>query len=423
MPSHPTHGRRRFVFHAVIIMAFLALGLGIAARYAPWEYTVGNLVLRSQRGMTHPFPQPDMDELVNASRRTKMIAAEETPPRNVILVIGDGMGVGQVSAASAMLHGPLGGLVLESAPVTGLMSTYASNLLVTDSAASATALATGFKAPKKALSILADGRVPVTIFEAAQARGLSTGFVTTSGLVDATPAGFTAHETKREHYPEILEDMLASGAELLIGGDWGNHRKSLNDSEFQEMLGRIDSFGEDAGYTVVRNLSELNASEGPVLAVFPPRAKTGNAHGPPLDELATFAVNRLAENEKGFVFLLELEVTDDVGHQNSIAGVVEGVRELDGALAKLLAWAEPRGDTLIVVTADHDTGGLGIVDGEYSDGVAEVRWATDMHTAQWVPLFAFGPGAEHFNGVIDNTDMSILFANLLGIEDFPRLQP
>jgi alkaline phosphatase len=423
MQSQPTHRRHGFLAHAVIFVALLAVGLGIAAIYAPWEFTAGNLVLRSQRGMTHPFPRPDMEELVNASPRTKVIAEVETPPRNVILVIGDGMGVGQVSTASAMLHGPLGGLVMETAPVTGLMSTYAGNLLVTDSAASATALATGFKAPKKALSVLADGRVPVTLFEAARTRGLSTGLVTTSGLVDATPAGFTAHETTREHYPESLADMLVSGAELLIGGDWSNYEKALNNSEFQEMLGRIDALGEEAGFTVVRDDGELADTDGPVLALFPPRASGNNAHGPNLDRLVTFAADRLAANENGFVLLIESEVTDDTGHRNSVAEVVDAVRELDTAVASLLAWAEPRGDTLVVVTADHDTGGLGIINGDYSDGVAEVRWATNSHTAQWVPVFAFGPGAEHFTGVIDNTDMSVLFAKLLRIEDFPRLQP
>ncbi len=423
MPSHPTTGRLRFVAHALISLVLVAAVLVVAANFAPWELTAGNLVLRSQRGMTHPFPKPDMEEFVTASRRAEVIADEGTRPRNVILVIGDGMGVGQVSSASALLHGPMGGLVLESAPVTGLMSTYAGNLLVTDSAASATALATGFKAPKKAISILADGSVPVTIFEAARAQGLSTGLVTTSGLVDATPAGFTAHETKREHYAEILQDMLGSGAELLIGGDWGNYKKALKNSEFQEMLSRIDGLGETAGYTVVRDEGELAATDGPVLALFPPRGPGGDAHGPPLNGLVTFAVDRLADNETGFVLLVESEITDGAGHDNDIASLIEAVRELDRAVADLLAWAEPRGDTLVVVTADHDTGGLGVVGGEYSDGVAEVRWATDSHTGQWVPLFAFGPGAEHFSGVIDNTDMSILFANLLGIEDFPRLQP
>jgi alkaline phosphatase len=312
---------------------------------------------------------------------------------------------------------------METAPVTGLMSTHAGNLLVTDSAASATALATGFKVPKKALSILADGRIPVSIFEAAREQGLATGVVTTSGLVDATPAGFTAHQTKREHYREILEDMLGSGAEVLIGGDWSDYKKAIDNREFQEMLGRVDALGEAAGYSVVRDQGELAAAEGPILALFPPRGAGGDAHGPPLSGLASIAIDRLAENEAGFVLLIESEVTDGFGHNNDIAGVVDSVRELDEAIAAILAWAEPRGDTLVVVTADHDTGGLGIVDGDYDDAVAEVRWATDGHTGHWVPIFAFGPGAEHFTGIIDNTDVSILFAKLLRIEHFPRIRP
>ena len=103
--------------------------------------------------------------------------------------------------------------------------------------------------------------------------------------------------------------------------------------------------------------------------------------------------------------------------------VVDAVREFDEAVRSTVRWAEARGDTLVLVTADHDTGGLGVIDGDYDDGVAEVRWASEFHTGQWVPLFAFGPGAEHFNGVMDNTDIGVLIAKLLGIDDFPNAQP
>jgi alkaline phosphatase len=103
--------------------------------------------------------------------------------------------------------------------------------------------------------------------------------------------------------------------------------------------------------------------------------------------------------------------------------MTEGVRELDEMLKAILSWAAPRNDTLVIVTADHDTGGLGVVDGDYDRGVAEVRWATDGHTSQWVPVFAFGPGSEHFGGVIDNTDLGVLIARVLEIDGFPSLQP
>jgi alkaline phosphatase len=414
--------------HPMITVAMtllvVTMALAIASRFAPWEVPAGDLIIRSQPDLTHPFPPPESGELLTASRRQSVVVDEETQPRNVILVIGDGMGVGQISTASALLHGPEGGLAIDKAPVTGFVVTHTGNTLVTDSAASATAMATGFKVPKKAISILPDGSVPVTIFEAAEAIGMSTGLVTTSGLVDATPAGFTSHAEKREHYSDILEDMLASRVELLIGGDWADHDKAPRDAGFQEMLGRIDDLGSDAGYTVVRDGAELDSTQGPVLALFPPReGGGGSAHGPPLIDVVNFAIDRLENAEKGFLLLVESEVTDGMGHSNNIAGLTEGIRELDTAVESILAWAEPRGDTLVLVTADHDTGGLGIVDGDYRDGVAEVRWATEDHTGQWVPLFAFGPGSEYFNGVIDNTDIGILIAKLLRIEDFPAIHP
>jgi len=413
--------------HPIITVALtllvLTVVLAVASRFAPWEIPAGDIIIRSQPERTHPFPPPDAASLLTASRRHEVVVNDEIRPRNVILVIGDGMGIGQISTASALLHGIGGGLAIDNAPVTGLVSTHAGDELVTDSAAAATAMSTGFKVPKKAISILPDGTVPVTIFEAAHAIGMATGLVTTSGLVDATPAGFTAHAEKREHYSDILEDMLNSGTELLIGGDWARHDKAPRDSEFQEMLGRIDVLGPNAGYTVVRNRAELDAADGPVLALFPPRGSGGSAHGPPLFDVVDFALGHLGESDGGFLLLVESEITDGSGHSNDIACLTEGMRELDAAVAAILAWSEPRGDTLVIVTADHDTGGLGIVDGDFDDGVAEVRWATENHTGQWVPLFAFGPGAEYFNGVIDNTDIGILIAKLLRIEDFPAIHP
>ncbi len=424
MATHKTPRWGHPIITVAMTLLVITVVFTIASRFAPWEIPAGDIIIRSQPELTHPFPPPESGELPTASRRHSVVVDEETQPRNVILIIGDGMGVGQISTASALLHGPEGGLAIEKAPVTGLVITHTSDILVTDSAASATAMATGFKAPKKAISILPDGSVPVTIFEAAQAIGMSIGLVTTSGLVDATPAGFIAHAEKREHYPEILLGMLASRVELLIGGDWGNHDKALRNADYQEMLGHIDDLGSKAGYTVVRNGTELDVAQGPVLALFPPReGGGGSAHGPPLIDAVDFAIGRLGNTEEGFLLLVESEVTDDMGHSNNIAGITEGIRELDAAVASILAWAEPRGDTLVVVTADHDTGGLGIVDGDYRDGVAEVRWATEDHTGHWVPLFAFGPGSEYFNGVIDNTDIGILIAKLLRIEDFPAIHP
>jgi len=126
--------------------------------------------------------------------------ATDQPPRNLILVVADGMGLGQLSAVSALVRGPAGGLAVERAPVVGLVRTWAGDALVTDSAAAASAMATGMKTPGGAVSTQADGSRPRTLFEAAAASGMATGFVTTSGLVDATPAAFLTHAGHRDEY-------------------------------------------------------------------------------------------------------------------------------------------------------------------------------------------------------------------------------
>ena len=123
---------------------------------------------------------------------------------------------------------------METAPITGLVRTYAGNDLVTDSAAASTAMATGYKAPKTAISILADGRKPVTLMEAAKVSGLATGVLTTSGLADATPAGFLVHAEDRYQYAEIFSAILATDNDILMGGTWIHHHKAKHDKEYLE---------------------------------------------------------------------------------------------------------------------------------------------------------------------------------------------
>jgi alkaline phosphatase len=119
--------------------------------------------------------------------------------------------------------------------------------------------------------------------------------------------------------------------------------------------------------------------------------------------------------------LVECEITDEFGHSNDIEEVMNGMRELNDAVASVLEVAEGHGDTLVVVTADHDTGALAVVDGDYEEGRATVRWATGDHSTQWLPLFAFGPGADRFTGVLDNTEVGQLMAEALGLRPFPQL--
>lgn len=423
MPSQRPSGRGRFLIHIALTLALVLAAAFLASRFAPWELTGGNLVLRSQPEMTSLFPTPTGGQLIDGQRRSDVAIAEETRPRNVILMIGDGMGVGQLSSASAILHGPDGSLAVESAPVAALVRTHAGNELATDSAASSTAMATGYKAPKTAISILADGRIPVTLMEAAKTAGLATGVLTTSGLADATPAGFLVHADDRYQYARIFSAILETENDILIGGNWTHHHKAKHDEAYLELVERVDELGTAAGYDVVHDQTDLARARIPTLALFEPRGESADGHGPELVVSTEFLLDGLAGLEGGFFALIESEMTDGAGHGNSVSELAEAVREFDEAVAHAVSWAEDRGDTLVLVTADHDTGGVGIIDGDYDDGVAEVRWASDLHTSQWVPLFAFGPGAEYFNGVIDNTDIGVLIAKLLEIENFPAFHP
>jgi alkaline phosphatase len=424
MPSRQPVGNRRVVIHAVVTVAVVIAVILIAGMFAPWEISGGNVILRAQRGMNHEFPSPDGGRLEVV--RTDSDAADldgGLRPRNVILMIGDGMGIGQFSAASAMLHGPSGGLVVETAPVTGLVRTSAGNDLVTDSAAASTAMATGFKAPKTSISILADGRHPVTLLEAAKASGLATGVLTTSGLADATPAGFLVHARDRYQYASIFRSILATENDVLIGGTWIHHHRAKRDREYLDLVERVDELGTAAGYTVVRDAPGLAGARPPILALFRPRGDRADAHGPEMVVTTEFLLDTLGAGDRGFFALIESELSDTAGHQNSVSEVVRAVQEFDEAVALAVACAEDRGDTLVLVTADHDTGGLGVTDGSYEDGIADVRWVWDLHTGQWVPLFAFGPGSRHFTGVIDNTEIGVLIAKLLRIRDFPAIHP
>jgi alkaline phosphatase len=339
-------------------------------------------------------------------------------PRNAILMLGDGMGLGSIGTASYLLYGPAGGLAAEGAPVTGLVRTWASDTLVTGSPGGASAMATGWKTEKRAISQEPDGRARRTLFEAARERGLATGLITTAGLVDATPAAFVAHVDDRSRYGEILDQMLNSGTDLMIGGDWLLYPKVQAERHDFDRMRDVESLAPE-GYAVARTPAALARSETPLLAVFPARPGSLSAHGPPLADSVRRALQLLHTSPGGFLLVVENEETDERAHARELAGVVEAVAELDDALRVVLDFAADRGDTLVLLTADHDTGGPGIVRGRLEKGRVEVRWLSADHTAQWVPLFAWGPGARRFSGVLDNSEIGRRLAALLHLEGLP----
>ncbi len=337
-----------------------------------------------------------------------------TRARGVVLFIGDGMGIGQLSTAAALLAGPGGDLAITRMPVTGLMVTSAANNLVTDSAAAATAMACGVKTDRRVIGLDPSGRRLPNLFEVAHGAGLATGVVTTSGLVDATPAGFTVHAESRYDSGTILREMLASPFDILVGGDFTRYPKAMGKPDYVEALEHAEELVPE-GTALVRSMAGLREATGRVVALLPPRDRHPEQHGPLLKRTVGLALERLGSRPGGFLLLVETELTDEAGHANDLDAVLEGVRELDGAVAAALDFARERGDVLVIVTADHDTGGAGILGGPPGGGRADVEWLTHSHTGLWVECFAEGPGAVAFTGLMDNTDLARRIAGALGL--------
>lgn len=331
-------------------------------------------------------------------------------PRNVIFIVGDGMGLSHISAASLRSHGPEGGLALESMPTIGLVRTWASDHVVTDSAAAATALASGIKTYNGAIGVDPSGtRVP-TLAETASARGMAVGLVTTTFVFDATTAAYASHAASRKSYVDILTQMIDSHADFIAGGDFEMFE---NEDDRSVDLRQVVDRAPSRGRTVSRSLGELDASSGRVIVLFPIRDDSPDAFGPPLPEVTRVALDRLSQDPDGFFLVLESEEPDEGSHVNSESRMLNGVMELDGALRLCLEFAGSHPDTLILVTADHECGGLALNPTRDPQSV-QLAWTTKDHTSQWVPIFAIGPGAERFGGVIDNTDIAHTIDELMG---------
>lgn len=333
-------------------------------------------------------------------------AADSGLVRNVVLFLADGMGTSMLSATSALEHGPAGAFGFERMEAVGLMRTYSANDLVTDSAAGATALASGYKANNRMVGATADGPVE-SIAERLKAQGFAVGLVTSSYVTDASIGAFAAHVANRDSTQRIARQLATSPMDLIIGG--ADYSMSPDVLELARSSGFVVS--DEIGFP-------QTAPEDRLLVTLPGRSFFGYA-GPPLEDVTRFAFERLAATGRPFFLFIEQEETDTAGHRNNLGRVRRGMVELDAAVTAGLQLASDEGDTLVLLTADHDTGGVGITQGKYRLGEAIVHWLTTKHTSQYVPFFAQGPGSHHFEGIFDNTEVPSRLANLLGIGPFP----
>jgi alkaline phosphatase len=323
-------------------------------------------------------------------------------------MIGDGMGLAQIQAAMTANDNYLN---LERFPIVGLAKTSASDDYITDSAAGATAMAAGVKTYNGAIGVDARGKKVTSILELAEKRGLSTGLIATSTITHATPAAFIAHNKSRDNHEAIALDFLSEDIEVFIGGgrQYFNQRRDKKDL--------LQKFTQK-GYMVTDSLACINDELPDKLVallaeVDLPRYSDGRADM--LSESTMMATTILNRNPQGFFLMVEGSQIDWGGHDNEIDYVLEEMLDFDQVIGQVLDFAIADKETLVIVTADHETGGLAILGPDFTDE-HQVKFSTGSHTSIMVPVFAYGPGAESFSGIYENTEIFFKMTSLLGIE-------
>lgn len=327
-----------------------------------------------------------------------LFAAEAQEVKNIIFLIGDGMGLASVSMMQ--LENNYESTIFDSADNIALQKTYSLDNRVTDSAASGTALATGFKTNNTMLGQLPDGTNPESLMELAADKGKATGLVVTTYLQHATPGAFYAHVPSRHEYATISEQLLSSDIDIAIGGGMAFFKERYNNRK------KATKAITESGFTLVESL-DADMSGERILALLADKEienRTGY-----LAKATAMAIEHLDNNDNGFVLMVEGSLIDGMGHGNDAKGQQGEMRDFMEAIEVAVAYAREHTDTLVVVTADHETGGLAIISGNadfnLSEQGVEYKWATGGHSGVMVPIYLYGTGAELINGVMENADL------------------
>ena len=348
---------------------------------------------QSVNQQSYTFDKPYKVEKVNAPKGKKV--------KNVILMIGDGMSLMHIQAAWTCNRGHLW---LENAQFTGLSKTPATNRLITDSGSGGTSLATGYKTRYHAVGVDEDGNKLKSLVDYAKEAGKSAGVAVTCRLWDATPCDFLSHNIDRDNEQELIAEMANSPVDYVFGGGakfFTNRKDGRN--IFKEL--------EKKGYKVFtsrKDLETISKEKGnsKVYCVpFEVDTPLPDERGDLLARASITGMNLLNQNKNGFFMMVEGSQLDDYGHFNQLDMLMKETLDFDQTFGSIIKWAAEDGETLVVVTADHETGGMTVLGGDYKEGRVEVNFSTKNHSGTMVPVYAFGPGSENFSGFMDNTDI------------------
>ena len=341
------------------------------------------------------------EEGINLSKKQvqTIVSADYTTPKNVILIIGDGMGPNDIALAEEHVEGVYDyGTVLNLIPNHGLSTTHSASDAITDSAAAATALSTGTKTNNGTIGKDPDGNDLMTMAERARAAGKKVGIVTDDLLSGATPTAFTVHSADRDNTAELVNAMIKFTPDVMMCQDYTavfapmdtDARKIFNETYL--VAKKFDKFTEV--------LDTDPNSEKPFFGFLNGYATVPSDN---LAQCAQVAFKRL-QNDNGFFLMIESCGTDKYGQNNNINGKLNSVVTLDRAVAAALLFMQDNPDTLLIITSDHETGGVRMpAEGESLSTALTVN----EHTATPVRVFAVGKGSEYFkDATVDNTDIA-----------------
>ena len=364
------------------------------------------------------------EQLVIASKTTvkgqRLSLIADQPIKNVIFMIGDGTGIAQLYSGQLQEVGPDGYLHAQRLPITGIVKTHAEDDLITDSASGATAYSCGIKTKNGVIAQDSDGNECVTLLELSQKAGMKTGLVATSGVTHATPASFATHIDSRNKYSEIAQQLVISKVDVILGGGL-EYFLPLDSagSNRVDQLNLLSNF-EEQGYTIVLNRQALIEEDSDkIVGLFSPGGLPSKNRMPSLSEMTSKALENLSSKENGFFLMIEGSQIDWGGHANNTPYVLREVKDFDDAIGVVLSFAEQNPGTLVIITADHETGGMTINGVNQENTVVDIAWTSTGHTGTPIPLMAYGPHAVEFSGWWDNTDIGKKVADLLGFENFP----
>ena len=326
-------------------------------------------------------------------------------PKNIIFLIGDGMGVSQVFAG---LTANKGRLYLENCKYIGFSKTSSGDNYITDSAAGGTALSAGVKTYNGAIGVDMNKNPVKTILEEASEKGLATGLVSSSAITHATPASFISHQESRSSYEDIAADFLKTDIDVFIGGGLDHFNKRKDGRNLVEEL-------KTKGYQIETDMQKIKKVKKGKLAGFTAQVHNPrmNERGDMLPDAAETAINILSNNDKGFFLMVEGSQIDWGGHAASTIYIVEDMLDFDQVIGQALKFAAKDKETLVIVTADHETGGMAITGGSMENGIVQAAFPTGEHTAVMVPVFSYGPGAKEFIGIMENTEIHAKMKKLL----------